>query len=357
MEKVEQPIIPITTPNRSFESHKGTVSAVATFPDGRRVVASSNETLGLWDLRYGVILKILEGHRTRVHTVAVSRDGQLIASGDEKGELFAWRGDTGECLAQAIKVSEAIRSLDFSPDGAVLVIASEGKTAELWSTQTWQLQGTLIGRGSTIFCIQFSPSGELLAIAMFGDIEIWNFRTRERITNFGYTASTTSLAWTPDGTRLLSADHIGDHPTIHEWDTSTWKQVGGPWTDPHVGPINTLAVNSTGPDTLVASASYDGHVRLWRLVDRRIIAIFKHSNSVWCMTFSLDGKYILSGGQDEKISEWAVPIEDESLAEVSSHSFPSINNNLIVPHMPLHVDFLYKYDSPQCVHHWRLAYC
>jgi len=209
------------------------------------------------------------------------------------------------------------------------LIASEEKT-ELWSTQTWQLQGSLIGRGSTIFCIQFSPSGELLAIGTFGSIEIWDFRTRECIANFGHTASTTSLAWTPDGTRLLSAGS-GGHPTIHEWDTSTWKQVGGPWTDLHTGPINTLAVNSTGP-TLVASASYDGHVRLWRLVDRRTIAIFKHSNSVWCMTFSLDGKYILSGGQDERISEWAVPkdtlLEDDwAPAEVSPISFPSINNN------------------------------
>ncbi|KAJ8592029.1 WD40 repeat-like protein [Rhizopogon salebrosus TDB-379] len=326
MEKVEQPIIPITTPNRSFESHKGTVSAVATFPDGRRVVASSNETLEIWDLRYGVLLKTLVGHRTRVWAVAISRDGQLIASGDEKGELFAWRGDTGECLAQTIKVSQAIRSLDFSPDGTVLVIASEGKTAELWSIQTWQLQGSLIGRGSTIFCIKFSPSGELLAIGTCGDIEIWNFRTRECIANFGHTGSTTSLAWTLDGTRLLSAGNE-DHPTIHEWDTSTWKQVGGPWTDPHAGPINTLAVNSTEPGTLVASASYDGYVRLWQLLDRRTIAIFKHSSPVWCTTFSLDGKYILSGGQDEKISEWAVPkdkvilLEDEALAEVSSISF------------------------------------
>ncbi|OJA11026.1 hypothetical protein AZE42_12155, partial [Rhizopogon vesiculosus] len=64
-----------------------------------------------------------------------------------------------------------------------------------------------------------------------------------------------SLAWTPDCTRLLSAGTISD-PTIREWDTSTWRRVGDPWSG-HTSHINALAVNSTG--TLLASASSDNH--------------------------------------------------------------------------------------------------
>ncbi|OJA08248.1 hypothetical protein AZE42_02070 [Rhizopogon vesiculosus] len=48
--------------------------------------------------------------------------------------------------------------------------------------------------------------------------------------------------------------------------------VGDPW-DGHTD-IYAIAVNPVG--TLVASASDDKHVRLWRLWDRRTIAIFKH---------------------------------------------------------------------------------
>ncbi|OAX35521.1 hypothetical protein K503DRAFT_364265 [Rhizopogon vinicolor AM-OR11-026] len=119
-----------------------------------------------------------------------------------------------------------------------------------------------------------------------------------------------SLAWTPDGRRLLSAGSTSD-PTVREWDTLTWQQVGDPWSG-HTNEMNAIAVNSTG--TLVASASYDNDVRIWQLSDRRTIAIFKHSNPVYCVAFSMDGKHVISGGVDTKILEWEVS-EDASLED------------------------------------------
>ncbi|KAG2356044.1 hypothetical protein BDR07DRAFT_1424294, partial [Suillus spraguei] len=95
-----------------------------------------------------------------------------------------------------------------------------------------------------------------------------------------------------------------DDPTIREWNARTWQQVGDPWTG-HSKYINAIAINPAG--TLVASASDDNHIRLWRLSDRRTVAIFQHSSKAICVTFSLDGKHILSGGGDGMISEWAVP--------------------------------------------------
>ncbi|KAG1785874.1 uncharacterized protein HD556DRAFT_1450312 [Suillus plorans] len=113
-------------------------------------------------------------------------------------------------------------------------------------------------------------------------------------------SSNLSLAWTPDGTRLLTGGSYQD-PTIREWDTTTWKQVGDPWTG-HTGYILAIAIHPAG--TLVASASSDNHVRLWQLSDRRTIAVFKHSLDSLCVTFSVDGNHIFSGGCDKMISEW-----------------------------------------------------
>ncbi|KAG0695826.1 hypothetical protein DFH29DRAFT_1005099 [Suillus ampliporus] len=308
-----QPIIRITTPSRTFEGHESKILAVAVFPDRRRMVTGSGDKmLHLWDLEDGVVLKKMEGHREEVRAVAVSKDGQLIASGDNNGELIAWNRD-GESLTQPIKVhSKKIMSLDFSPDGAVLASGSWDRTTELWSTNTWQVQGNPINCGEDINCVRYSPSGEHLAIATDGNIQIWNAGTRERIVNFrGHAgANNYSLAWTPDGTRLLSGGSNRDH-TIREWDASSWKQVGDPWKG-HTHAIHGVAMNFSG--TLLASASDDGHVRLWRLSDRRTVAIFKHSYNVCRVTFSMDGKYILSGGKDPKVLKWVVP--DDALLEV-----------------------------------------
>lgn len=123
MTEASQPI-----PTRVLEN---TVSAVAVFPDRRRMVmGSADKTLRMWDLKDGVMLKKMEGHRAWVRALAVSGGGQSITSGD---------------------------------------ISSSRKTTKLWSTETSQLQGDPIDCGDKVHCM----SGELLAIATKLDIQVW----------------------------------------------------------------------------------------------------------------------------------------------------------------------------------------
>jgi len=316
-------LIPSTTPIRTFEDHKDSVTAVAVFPDRRRMVTgSSDKTLRLWDLETGVVLKKMEGHSNEVLGLAVSRDGQIMASGDRTGDIIGWHGETGESLTEPINAhSDRIWSVDFSPDGAVLATGSFDKTTKFWCTKTWQMQGEPIQCGEYIYCVRYSPSGELLAIATHNDIQVYNPGTREQVASFEScslslvwtpdgTGYNLSLVWTPDGTRLLSGGGNKD-PTIQEWDALTWQQVGHPWKG-HTDHIYAIAIHPAG--ILVASASDDKHVRLWRISDQRTIAIFEHSSTPNSVTFSSDGRHILSGGNDNKISEWAVPKNANSKA-------------------------------------------
>src|SRR6267154_2210510 len=82
MAETAQAIIPSTTPSRTFQGHEKWVRTVAVFPDGRRMVTDSGDkTLHLWDLKDGSLLKKVEGHSNDIWAVAVSRDGEFIASG------------------------------------------------------------------------------------------------------------------------------------------------------------------------------------------------------------------------------------------------------------------------------------
>jgi WD40 repeat protein len=326
------PIIRVTAPRRQFEDHEDSVFAVAVFPDGHRMITGSgDQTLALWDLQDGVSLKKMKGHRNCVRAVAVSKDGKLIASGDDDGKLIAWHGDTGESLIQVAEVHPSpIRSLDFSPDGAVLASGSFDTTTELWSTETWQVQGNPINCSANIFCVRYSPSGAHLAISANSNIQIWNPCTRECIAKFKAAingAVNVSLAWAPNGGRLFSAGSRSD-PTIREWDTSSWKQIGEPWTG-HADDISTILVNPN--TTFIASVSGDCQVRLWRFSDRRTIAIIKDTSKVYCASFSADGTRILSGGKSSVFKEWAVPeealilpLDDTPKGEVSSCIFTPI---------------------------------
>jgi WD40 repeat protein len=217
--------------------------------------------------------------------------------------------------------SYTIFSLDFSPDGTVLASGSMEWMTKFWSTATWKMEGNSIESSTWVNCIRYSPSGKLLAIATNSNLKIYNSDTRECVADMrdNYKSYSTFklnpchlLAWTLDGTRLLS---MGGSTRIQEWDTLTWQEVSDShWTRTGrcIRHTEDIVINPTG--TLVASASVDKHVYIWRLSDQKTIAIFQHSAPTMCVTFSVDGKHILSGGGDKMISEWVVPEDDNSQA-------------------------------------------
>ncbi|KAG2054939.1 WD40 repeat-like protein [Suillus hirtellus] len=315
-------LIPNITPIRAFEDHGDRVVAVAVFKslfsyDERMVTGSYDGILRLWDLKTGTVLKKMEGHRSRVRALAISPDGEWIASGDESGELIAWHANTGE-LKQTINKAHdgCIFSLDFCSHSTALASGSSDTTTKIWSTSTWNESRYSIRCGGNVRCVRYNLT--YLAIATDNYIQIYQIQTYDGFLSTYYLLNTIgggfnhSLAWMPGSKRLLSGGNGAD-PTIREWNTSTRSGVGSPWKG-HFKIIHAMPLNSSG--TLLASASHDNRVRLWRVSDRRNIAIFKHSGEVNCVTFSADGKRILSGGADKKISEW--PTSEDAFPEDGS---------------------------------------
>jgi WD40 repeat protein len=118
------------------------------------VNSSWDKTHRLWDLETGIVLKKMEGHNAPVFALVVSRDGQIIASSDENGELIAWHGETGGSLTKPIKAHfDDIYLVDFSLDGMVLATGSWDKMIKFWCTKTWQMQGEPVKCGGYAYCV------------------------------------------------------------------------------------------------------------------------------------------------------------------------------------------------------------
>lgn len=88
----------------------------------------------------------------------------------------------------------------------------------------------------------------------------------------------------------------------------------------HNKEIYTIKWSPTGPGTnnpnmnlILASASFDSTVRLWD-VERGLCihTLTKHTEPVYSVAFSPDGKYLASGSFDKCVHIWSTQVNDSS---------------------------------------------
>ena len=114
-----------------------------------------------------------------------------------------------------------------------------------------------------------------------------------------------SLAFSPDGTRIAVAvdDHANDPNCILIVDARTGAKLQT--LSRHEHPICDVAWSSDG--ALVASASYDGTIRLWNPGTAECVRILRGSfESVDRVSFSPDGTTLFSTHNDASIRVWDV---------------------------------------------------
>jgi serine/threonine protein kinase len=186
-----------------------TAYSVAISPDGQILASDGdNATVKLWDLRTGKLLNTLTGHSKWVWSVAISPDGQTLASGSEDKTIKLWKLPTREFLCTLPKHSEPVRSVAISPDSQILASGSEDNTVELWNIATRQPLRTLSGHSGRVNSVAFSPDGQILASGSEDDtIRLWHVETGELLyplVGESRREGIWSVAFSPDGQILAS---------------------------------------------------------------------------------------------------------------------------------------------------------
>ena len=145
----------------------------------------------------------------------------------------------------------------------------------------------------------FSPDGERLAVAS-GDapvpvlIDINSGRVQEQMTGGGHRGGVDSIAFAPDGTRLVTGGGLDRQAIV--WDTRTGQPIRH-LQDPTTSDQETVAVGWSPDGSTVATGGGQGKVILWRAADwRRLAALPADSSWVWCLAFSRDGSMLAAGG-------------------------------------------------------------
>jgi hypothetical protein len=292
-----------------FQAHDTHAFSAAFTPDGQILVTGGDgRPLRLWDGFTGKARAPVEKElRVPIRCVAIAPDGKRFVSGDILGKVQLWQLPDGDAVRTWQAHRHAVTSLAFSPDGKVLASASLDQQIHLWNPVTGKRLRTIAG--DPVDSLAFAPDGQLLAAGGGeGAVSLWEVATGKlRHTLPGHQGQVFALAYSPDGTTLVSADS-SPASSLRFWNPATGKermQVPAHQQKDRgdLSKDSDLRVSRTGvrsvafsPDGfLLASAGHDERVLLWEAATARVICrLGKQKEGASWVAFAPGGRRLVS---------------------------------------------------------------
>jgi WD40 repeat protein len=295
---------------------------------------------------------------------AATRDGRVLAIGDESGRVDLWDATTGKRTGTVCESGPPVSRLAFAPDGRSLAIGRYGRVevrdlkspgdavrqVELGDPKSgrpipyvrvldvgpdgrvlWAVTGNSqlrvwdrdaeTGRPTGPYeadVARFTPDGREVAFAngsaqvVFLDARTGAERSRtpwayDRRESFANRAG--ALAFSPDGRRLAVATEDGRY---HLFDPATGRELTAfPPTKPPSGPrgfastVGAQALAFSADGNWFLTGGYAGVLRIWEVATRReAFRLAGHEGTVTMVAFGPGGKTILSAGTDGAVYQW-----------------------------------------------------
>lgn len=272
--------------------------SVSFSPDGNLLVVGNYGGPGVqvWNVATGEVRATILSHSSC--SAAFSPDGKSIASIDRLGKLQVWTWDGTQVQERFSQNVGGELPLAFSADSARLVTG--GPAVRVWDAATGLEVIRLPEDISVISSVAMSPDGKFVGFGTQDrQVRLWNLETNT-VDSRASRGNVLTVKFSVDGKALYSG---GDDAVVRQW------SVPGE-TEPRVlarAKVTSVAFAPTSD--LLAASCRDGTVQLWDATTGREVAkIEAHGGAENAVAnfvaFSPDGKWLATGGGDEKVKVW-----------------------------------------------------
>ncbi len=286
----------------------GQIRSVAMGPESRIPMFASGSygKIRIWNLQTGVQVRELDAHKSWVNALAISPNGQVLASGSEDTTIRILNFQTGELFQSLAAHSGPVNALAISPNGQILASGSADRTIRFWNLRDGVRLRTISGHQDAVNAIAWSPNGRLIASGSSDrTIQIWDAMTGTRTQRLqGHGNAVLSVAFSPDGNLLVSGSRDN---TVIVWELKTGQQkyrltVDNSW-------VSSVAI---APDGQLLATS-GKNLNIWNLNTGKLEKVLLgHEQFISVLALSPQYQRIVTGSPDQTLKIWRLPPLSES---------------------------------------------
>jgi WD40 repeat protein len=350
----------------TLRGHTNHVTAVACFPDGRRIATGGfDRTLRIWDILLGrevqrvpvqvtgpitgisisgdgnriavgsiaqqvqVIdlhnpIHIVANIRTTgsaVLSVALSRDGTRVVTGggDQRNsaQVAVWNADNGKAIYTRFVTMASITGVAYSNDGRYIAGGGSDGRVRIWDAATGREAHILPGHRQSIICVAFSPDSRQIATGSYDNTaRVWDIESEQPIfTITGHTQAVGGIAFSPDGSRIATAGYDNVARITNAVTGQPILALKG-----HTDPVSSVCFTPDGKRLI--TGSFDNTARVWDATRRRdMLTLTGHLGTVMDIAVSPDGSSVYSGGNDGTVRQWSAISGQQTATLLSQKAF------------------------------------
>lgn len=266
----------------SFKAHYGMVSGLVVTPNNRRMLSCGDDkTIKLWSV-----------------------NSEEFGDDFNDEEMYNNKG-----LVKTFLGEHALKGIDhhFTDD----IFVTGGASIQLWDMNRSQYVSNLSWGADNISTVKFNNTQTNILASSGSDnsIVLYDIRTNSPIQKVVTSLRNNCIAWNPMEA-FNFATGCEDH-NAYLWDMRNLGRSLNVYKD-HVSAIMDIDFSPTGEE--LVTGSYDKTIRIYKAREGHSRDIYhtKRMQHVFCVKFTTDARYILSGSDDANIRLWRANASDRS---------------------------------------------
>ena len=311
------------------------VTALAFMPDNQKLVVGGHHELTIWDVGQAKLEKRIATRAERIYALAWLPDGLLAVAGGRPGQegdvrVYNLNGGTAKMVGgvamldgvndpavmvkQLLEADDSVLCLALSNDGKKLASGGCDRTVHVWDVSggaaAAKEEQTIENHADWVMGVVFAPNGQhLLTASRDKTAKIWDLKTKESLMTFpDHQNNVYGVAIKADGKMAYS---VGEDAQLRRWNpVADGKAI--PPTGGQGKAAFKVIVHPKQP--LLVTCGADQTVRLWNADTLAAVRTLSgHTDWVYTVVFSPDGNLIASGSWNGEVKVWKV--EDGALVK------------------------------------------